>query len=236
MNLRIKFLISFFFFSVIINSYGQENIPYYTLKVDIINYDLNRLSIKEIQQIKTYKETVQSINKRDSIVTYSALEYVIKYDSLNHTKTVFFDMEKDYAYNANRKGIILYDSNKLSKLNPLNPEENLYPFISDKDTIYYNYYENVYQYEDNHLKLIESKIPNRYFYEASMLKKSKPKDLLDKNYFENKALNLQGWITTKYYYKRYFLNKKIVKLVSKVVEKFDNENNTTIVYKLKYKK
>jgi uncharacterized protein with von Willebrand factor type A (vWA) domain len=235
MSSLFKFLVSFLLIFYINNCFGQENLPFYTLKVDLINYDLNRLYIKEIQQIKTYKETVQSINKSDSIVTYSTLEYVIKYDSLNQTKTVFFDMEKDYAYNANRKGIILFDSNNLNKLNPLNPVENLHPFISDKDTIYYNYYENVYQYEDNQLKLIESKIPLRYFYEASMLKKSKPKDLSDKNYFENKELNFKGFTTTKYYYKWYFLDKKLVKLVSKVIEKFDDENNTKIIHKLKYK-
>ena len=131
MSSLFKFLVSFLLIFYINNCFGQENLPFYTLKVDLINYDLNRLYIKEIQQIKTYKETVQSINKSDSIVTYSTLEYVIKYDSLNQTKTVFFDMEKDYAYNANRKGIILFDSNNLNKLNPLNPVENLYPFISD---------------------------------------------------------------------------------------------------------
>jgi hypothetical protein len=210
--------------------------PYYNLKVDIINADLTRICIKEIQQIKKYKETVQSINKKDSVISYSTLEYVIKYDSLNQTKSILFDMEQDYVYNSYRKGIIIYDSIKLIELKPLNPVENLYPFISNKDTIYYNYYENIYRFEDNQLKLIESKIPNRYYYEASTLKKSKPKDLSDKNYFENKHLNFQGWTTTKYYYKRYFLNKKLVKLVSKVVDKLDDENNTKIVYKLKYKK
>jgi len=220
---------------------GQKGILYDDLRVDIFDEKIFFLNIKEIEQSRNYTETYKLANGKDTINSYSTIQYVLKYDSLNRIQSVFYDFEKEFSYNER----VLDARNFGQKPIDVNlSNSNLYPFYNENDTIYYNYYEYTYIYNklNKQLESIKYSSSFRYIIDGVFIQEKKYKDVCYKNTYDNnelikKEMYSDGKLTwtTEYYYKTMLSKEQEIKLLDKIIEKSENNKKTVIEYNLKYK-
>lgn len=126
MNTKYNFFVILLLTSNII--FGQNEINYQNLKIDTHDINFRNLKIKEIEQIRTY---------RDSIKTNGNLEYVITYDSLSRVSSVLFEFESEYS---NNEFVNKLETNP-TQIEFHNSKEKLYVSYNLNDSTYYNYFE-----------------------------------------------------------------------------------------------
>lgn len=236
-----KFIITIIYSLILTIAIGQKGVLYEDLRVDIFDSKFNFLKIKEIEQSKKYTETYKLANGKDTINSYSTIQYVLRYDSLNRIQSVFYDFEKEFSYNDR-----LLDARNLGQkpVDIILSNSNLYPFYNGNDTIYYNYYEYTYIYNklNKQLESIKYSWPLRYIIDGVFLQESKYMDVCYKYTYDNNEITKREmysegkltW-TTEYFYNSIYSDGEEIKLLSKIIEKSEGIKCTVIEYQLKYK-
>lgn len=116
------------------------------LLADPYAYEIKQLKIKRIKQTHTsYWNTNNGFTKIDSSFYF---DYIVEYDSLGRITSYKYDFELEYG------GSLISDPEGSITVYFHNDSSRLERIIGSEDTIYYNYYENVFLY--NGFNQIES--------------------------------------------------------------------------------
>jgi hypothetical protein len=221
----------------------QSSINYYNLRVkDLNEFKFSDLKLKEIKQSTLFTKYNFELKISDS--TYY-LEYILKFDTLNNISSVLYDFSEEYTSKEK------IDSIKSNGLIPgpvnrrvLNSKDRLYKFASLNDTIFYNYYENIYEYNENGSELTAIKIikPQRDGIIDGVYKsENNQENIRYKNYVKNNILykkemyvNEKLFWTTVYIYKTIKTKYQTMNLIEKIIEQEESLNKNKYEISLEY--
>lgn len=218
----------------------QVGYEYPNLRVwNLTQFKYGDIKMKEIRQstLRIFFDT--ELNQIDSS---EYLDYVVRFDSINNIKSVLFDFEIEENLNE-----ILENTNKnvyrSVNAKELNPIDRLYKFQSLNDTVFYNYYENTYVYNDygdlDKIKIIR---PYRYgvvdgvYYmqyntEDFQVKNYTVDDLLVKRETYKEEVLMH---TTEYFYQTIQTRYKTFHLLEKIIEQVEGESGSRHVISIEY--
>lgn len=220
---------------IFLSGYEYPNLSVWNLT----QFKYSDIKMKEIRQstLRTFFDA--ELNQIDSS---EYLEYVVKFDSLNNIKSVLFDFEieenlKEILEGTNKN---VYRSVNAEELNPI---DRLYKFKSLNDTVFYNYYENTYVYNDNgDLDEIKIKRPHRSgVVDGVYYMQYGTDDFQVKNYTVDDLLvkkeTYKGEVlihTTEYFYKTIQTRYKTFHLIEKIIEQVEGESLSREVITIEY--
>jgi hypothetical protein len=217
----------------------QSGYDYYNLRVNNLKeFKFRDIKIKEIRQTTLHSYYNIDLKKTDSSFY---LEYVIKFDSINNVVSVLYDFMKEYISNEkliSKNSEVLLPVNR----NELNSIDRLYKFATIDDTIFYNFYENIYEYDEfgGELKSIRIVRPLRDgIINGVYIQELKNENIRYKNYFKDDLLIKKEmyidekleW-TTEYFYQTIQTRYNTLNLVEKIIEQ--NENGDKYEINLEY--
>ncbi|GAB5416084.1 MAG: hypothetical protein Crog3KO_06980 [Crocinitomicaceae bacterium] len=161
------------------SSFAQDSFTFpENLHADPYSYALKQLKVKSIEQRSHWIKP----NRTDTTIidTSTFLQYAVDYNESNKVVSFKYDFEREYDLN----GMDARDARILRAYR--NDSSRLHLRISNGDSTYYNYYENIFHYDDYHgLMRIEVVSPSRMFIDGVYMRPPSAKVITTKDYYEN---------------------------------------------------
>lgn len=195
------------------------------------SYELKQLGIKRIEQSHiTYWNSNNGFTKIDSSFYF---DYILAFDTLGRIASFKYDFQKEYegSVMAGPEGpITVYFHNDSSRLEPV---------IRFEDTVFYNYYENVFLYNEfNQIESIRVIRPYRAVIDGVYLAEH-PKSKVHIEELYNDDLLIQRshytddslYFTETFEYQPFWTGEKQIQLLHRVT---NNNPRTITVYTVSY--
>lgn len=200
------------------------------LLVDPYSRDLKQLKIKQVEQYHSWVwKPGSSLEDLDSSFN---IDYIVTFDSLQRVSSFKYDFQQEYG------GSLMTGPNGPITIYAHNDSSRLKKLIYDSDTVFFNYYENVFSYNDfGEVEQIRVIRPFRSIIDGVFLAEfPKSKEHTDE-FFEDGVLILRKFYrdgeliqTEKFEYKTFKEGDHTIKLLHKVFRDTSSSFATYIVH------
>ncbi|MBL1280220.1 MAG: hypothetical protein COA33_008115 [Fluviicola sp.] len=208
-------------FTNLIFSQGGFNFPE-DLLVDPMDYELNQMNIKSIEQSGVLIYNKSSLRQHGNDTTLF-IDYIITYDSLGRVSSCKYDFQEELFYPPTSNGPV--------NIFITDPDNQLVKKTTGSDTLYYSFCEYLFTYSYRDVIQIKLNIPLRSSITDGELLVTSLTYKLSTTFFYNEDqlimkkedyFNGSLYFTTEYFYKEFTNNSKTNTLLVKKIETYSS--------------
>lgn len=197
------------------------------IPIDPLDYVIRSIGVKQIEIYEfSYYNPNESLNKEYKLDSSIVIDFVIKYDSLKRLSWIKYNFQRHL-------NPVIFTDNKTISITSNTDNIFLHPFMNSSDTILFNSWISEYNYENNELKYVEIKRPQRYMEDGVVINEKIEKNIRIENKVENNFVKQkviyhdEKLVTTiNYEYTKIEANEVKYQLLTKIKTK--NESNQAI--------